>query len=231
MDTTVIVTLSILGAIVIALIFFLIVLSYEPRKHDRSLLDDNIAKPNLGKGEQGELLVDKELRNIAYQFGGYVYRQLGLEDKYSNRSEIDNIYISDSGVFIIETKNRSGKIIGFENDEKWIIKHKHSHKYIENPLRQNQRHVRFFSRVFPHCCPIHSLVIFIDADISDVNISNVINLYQLGEYIKRIGRQISDSKMEYINSLVKKVADNPPFTHKQYSKWVKDHFRDGSFTN
>ena len=54
--------------------------------------------------------------------------------------QIDHIVVSVYGIFIIETKNYSGKIYGYEESKGWSV-YLGGQKYpMQNPLRQNHSH-------------------------------------------------------------------------------------------
>lgn len=58
-------------------------------------------------------------------------------------TQIDHVFVSVFGVFVVETKNMGGWIFGSEKDQKWTQVFPGGEKYkLQNPLRQNYRHVR-----------------------------------------------------------------------------------------
>lgn len=76
-------------------------------------------------------------------------------------TQIDHIYISRMGIFVIETKNYSGWIFGTRNEEKWTQKLRHKSISFQNPLRQNLGHVRALEMLLgAPASHIHSVVIF-----------------------------------------------------------------------
>lgn len=57
-------------------------------------------------------------------------------------SQIDHLIISNCGLFVIETKNLKGWILGYENSEYWTqIFYKRKERFY-NPVRQNWGHIR-----------------------------------------------------------------------------------------
>jgi len=57
-------------------------------------------------------------------------------------TQIDHIFVSKFGIFVVETKNMKGWIFGRENQAQWtqqIFKVKNK---FQNPLRQNYKHVK-----------------------------------------------------------------------------------------
>ena len=58
-------------------------------------------------------------------------------------TQIDHVFVSAFGVFVVETKNMAGWIFGKERDPEWTQVFRGGKKYtFQNPLRQNYRHVR-----------------------------------------------------------------------------------------
>lgn len=57
-------------------------------------------------------------------------------------AQIDHVFVSRFGVFVIETKNWSGRIHGHPLDRLWTQVFPARSKRYENPLRQNRRHVK-----------------------------------------------------------------------------------------
>ncbi|MBU0973058.1 MAG: NERD domain-containing protein [Proteobacteria bacterium] len=62
-------------------------------------------------------------------------------------TQIDQIIVSEYGIFVVETKNMKGWIFGEEHQKVWtqsIFKHKSK---FQNPLHQNYKHVKTLERV------------------------------------------------------------------------------------
>ena len=58
-------------------------------------------------------------------------------------TQIDHVFVSVFGVFVVETKNKGGWIFGSERNREWTQVFPGGQKYkFQNPLRQNHRHVR-----------------------------------------------------------------------------------------
>ena len=76
-------------------------------------------------------------------------------------TQIDHVIISRYGVFVVETKNMSGWIFGGEDDPFWIKTNRGNKLRFQNPLHQNESHIRALSnlaRVAPE--KMHSVVLF-----------------------------------------------------------------------
>lgn len=76
-------------------------------------------------------------------------------------TQIDHVFVSRFGVFVVETKNMKGWIFGGENQAQWTQKiFKKSFRF-QNPLRQNYKHVKALEvalNISPEV--IHSVVVF-----------------------------------------------------------------------
>lgn len=101
------------------------------------------------KGKLGEAKVSKVLSkefSSSNKMGSdyYVINDVLLKEK-GDSTQIDHLIISKYGIFVIETKNYSGKIFGYENQKNWT-QYLRGKKYtFQNPHRQNYKHVKFLS--------------------------------------------------------------------------------------
>jgi hypothetical protein len=120
-----------------------------------------IFKSPWSKGYLGELLVrllarfmlDKDTYNRVHNV------TLPTSD---GTTQIDHIFVSRFGIFVLETKNMQGWISGGENQAQWTQKiYKQSFAF-QNPLRQNFKHAKALEaalQVPPDT--IHSVVTFV----------------------------------------------------------------------
>ena len=105
----------------------------------------------------------------------------------SGTTQIDHVYVSVFGIFVIETKNYTGWIFGSEKQSKWtqvVYKQKH---YFQNPLRQNYAHIKALSELLQ--LPeekFHSMVVFLgDCELKTQMPPNVCRIRQAASYIRR----------------------------------------------
>ncbi|MBQ8250552.1 MAG: NERD domain-containing protein [Alphaproteobacteria bacterium] len=91
------------------------------------------------KGRRGE----SEVASILSQLPNSEYSVINdITIQNNNKSaQIDHVIISVYGIFVIETKNYSGWIMGGEKSDQWI-KNMYGHKYyFYNPIKQNYGHI------------------------------------------------------------------------------------------
>lgn len=77
-------------------------------------------------------------------------------------TQIDHVFVSRFGIFVLETKNMQGWIFGAEHQAQWTQKiFKKSFKF-QNPLRQNFKHVKAIEAALQIPTEtIHSVVTFV----------------------------------------------------------------------
>jgi len=157
-----------------------------------------------GKGFLGELLVrliiGKTKEGKQYVLNNYMVVD---EDK---SSQIDHIVIRKNGVFVIETKNYSGRIYGKENQHEWtqVLKYGKVKNKIYNPIKQNATHIYRIKKLIDEDVKIKSLVVFTQNNTKYIE-GNVIPLNVLGKTIKAS----SDTALtaEQMQNIYKKLLD------------------------
>ena len=107
-------------------------------------------------GEYGETLTERKL-NLLNLFGrkGRVLRNVYIPKENGETTEIDLIYITQKGVFVLESKNCSG----------WIFGDNHSQHYrLYNPIKQNNAHIKWLSKYLSYYTsfqmPFFSFIVF-----------------------------------------------------------------------
>ena len=94
------------------------------------------------KGMMGEFAV-KMAAFLALPSSEYRrYHNLTLPTAYGT-TQIDHVFVSVYGVFVVETKNMGGWIFGRKWDRQWTQVFPGARKFrFQNPIRQNHKHVR-----------------------------------------------------------------------------------------
>lgn len=65
-------------------------------------------------------------------------------------TQIDHIVVSPYGIFVIETKNYKGWILGGENSDKWTQNIWGNKYQMPNPIHQNEAHIRSLKKTIPN---------------------------------------------------------------------------------
>ena len=141
-------------------------------------------------GLYGEKLTVFELELCV--FAGYKGNILhNLEIQAGNRTiQIDVLFITQKGIFVIESKNYSGSVSGAEYQNKWTLRTYRKDYNFYNPITQNQIHINMLSNII-HNTKIFSLIAFsekCDLGYIDIHKQNVFvfNRYALHDVIKDI---------------------------------------------
>lgn len=169
-------------------------------------------------GDIGEQKVSHMLNEIADQYSGHVYSKYIFEYEQGSSSEIDHILVTIGGVFIVETKSNKGTVVGTKEDENWnCIKEKYpEYKSLDNPLQQNQGHIKHLRRMFKKNPPhMTSVIIFPEANLSCLDIPNVYSMESAKEFIEDCIRK-SIHKKQYSKYFVKRICE-------QLDEIIKEH--------
>jgi hypothetical protein len=114
------------------------------------------------KGKRGEKLTEREL-NLVKFFGrdGKVLRNVYVPKANGETSEIDVVFITQKGIFVIESKNYSGWIFGDEKSSYWTVMLPNKTKSrFYNPVKQNRTHIKWLSQYLNNEVPLFSIVAF-----------------------------------------------------------------------
>jgi len=118
-------------------------------------------------GNLGESMVDRCLRK--FRGNGFARLRDVMVPARNGTSQIDNILVSQHGIFVIETKNYSGSVYGDESSAKWVQLAPGNYKEpreFYNPIWQNNGHIRalrsLLEQSFPKKVPYHNIVVFSD---------------------------------------------------------------------
>ena len=102
-----------------------------------------IYRPSI-LGNRGEAKVRSILSKLPES--DYIVRNDILLNTEHGTSQIDHVVVSVYGIFVIETKNIRGWILGDQYGDEWV-KNVYGNKYrFRNPLKQNYGHVKALER-------------------------------------------------------------------------------------
>ncbi|HPG92452.1 MAG TPA: NERD domain-containing protein [Clostridia bacterium] len=171
-------------------------------------------KTPQGRGIVGELSV-KIILGKTKEGEKYIINNFMLVDN-GKSSQIDHILINQNGVFVIETKNYSGRIYGNQSQQEWTqvlsygkIKHK-----LYNPIKQNATHIYRLKKLLPEETYIKSVVVFVQNNTKYIQAQGVLNLGQLAKCIKTSGdHSLCPSEMSNIYNLLLKAKNECSVTN------------------
>ncbi len=164
---------------IISLFVGLIVLIVWTIKRNRDSQSSKTRSQRLG--DAGESLVNDYL----YRFkDSYVINNFIIKDGKST-AQIDHIFISKKGIFVIETKNYSGNLYGSQDQREWtqVLAYGHTKNKHYNPYMQNVKHVALLSKQ-TGITNIYNAVVIIKANIRHVQCDCVYDYYDFKKRMK-----------------------------------------------
>lgn len=117
-------------------------------------------------GEKGERLTAKKLVRVDKTgFSGKVLQNIYIPKSNGETSEIDLLFITKIGIFVIESKNYSGYIFGTDTNQKWTLTLHAGQGFTEkhqfyNPIKQNQTHIKWLNRYLNEDIRMFSIIAF-----------------------------------------------------------------------
>ena len=157
-------------------------------------------KSSWYRGKVGEKQAENALRILSKRgIYGRIIKNVYLTKENGETSELDVVYITAVGLFVLECKNYKGWIFGSEKSEYWTVTlpsgKGRSRKYkFYNPLKQNLSHIpplnEYLKKAFPDkTIPVFPIVVFTErASLKKVN---VYSDYQPVIYIKDINMRVT----------------------------------------
>lgn len=154
-------------------------------------------------GNEGEFIVSEKLNSLKQKYECELITNFKFIDQYGKEVEIDQILITQSMVYVIETKNWLGTIYGNEDEEIWNKYHNGKYSNPRNPIMQNERHIRKLKKMLgDHPPKMQSMIIILGGDFSNIN-SN--KLYTLNDAINKIEQDIILNKKSHSSNYVKNI--------------------------
>ena len=113
-------------------------------------------------GRRGEKLTERKLKWLKL-FGrkGKILRNIYVPKDNGETTEIDMLFITQKGIFVIESKNYSGWIFGDEKSLQWTQTLSQRNKIqFYNPIWQNRTHMKWLREYLADNTPLFSLIVF-----------------------------------------------------------------------
>lgn len=153
-----------------------------------------ILRPKM-KGFFGEIIV----RIILSLLPKEEYRVLNdcLLPTENGTTQIDHIVLSRFGIFVIETKNYSGKLYGKEFSEHWTQINGRSKVSIYNPLRQNYHHTKVLEDLLelPSSCFIPVVVFSVESTVKVESSKPLVYTVNLNRLIRSYEQEVIDPSL------------------------------------
>lgn len=153
-----------------------------------------------------------------------VLHDILLESK-DKTSQIDHVVVSAYGIFVIETKNYQGLILGQEKDGRFMqILHKNKYPFL-NPILQNKGHIQALEVTLEEFLPLHfiSIVAFSDDCTLKVESNNVVYFSEVTKRIRQYEEKtINPVDMHKIYYTLKSKNIQDPARRKEHVEKIKE---------
>lgn len=171
------------------IILFVVVFIILKLPSVKGIIGETIIKIVIGKNSQNQ----KKKK--------YVINDLVLEIAPGKTAQIDHVVINQNGIFVIETKNYSGRIYGNESQMQWtqVLNYGKVKNQFYSPVKQNQTHIYAIQKILNQNATIHSIVVFVKGNTQYIQSPNVYTIRGLIQKLKTSsGKMISPEQMDVI---------------------------------
>lgn len=180
------------------------------------------------KGKQEENRVSAALSNVAFRKNGFLVADVIVPSKDSSlTSQIDHIYIDQTGIYVIETKNYGGRIYGNDFDNQWtqVLAFGKTKNSFYSPVKQNYTHLMRLSEYLNlDSSKFHSMIVFSKrGDLRYINSTKIYDLKSMCQTIKR--NKIQILTIEEVNRACQKLrllVLNPIQTNKEHVRQIQE---------
>ncbi len=179
------------------------------------------------KGTIGEAKVNARLNFLGNEY--FIINDILIKSSNGYTSQIDELVLSEYGIFVIETKNYKGWIFGNETSENWtqvLFKEKHTFR---NPIKQNWSHIYALKNIlsdFPNLKYFPIVVFSGSATLKNIE-SSVPVIYdnKLNSTIRKLSSEkcISEDEIEKIKSILESSEITDKSARKEHVKNIKQN--------
>lgn len=187
------------------------------------------------KGRYGEKLTERELKLVRLLGRkGYVLRNVYVPKDNGETSEIDVLFITQKGIFVIESKNYSGWIFGDEKAAYWTATLPNGSKNrFFNPIKQNNTHIKWLRQYLGDDIPLYSIVAFSErCELKNVMVQSfdkyVIKRKQIYATVRRIWEynedKLDESRVEEIYKMLEALTHVDEAVKKAHVENINDKY-------
>ena len=183
-------------------------------------------KSPKGKGWLGELKVRLVIKKTKPGVR-YVINNLVLRLENGKTTQIDHVLINRNGIFVIETKNYSGRIYGDEGRLEWtqVLNYGKTKNKLYNPIKQNKSHIYHISKILTEDITLTSAVVFVQGNIQYIDADGVYSQYGLKRLIRTPATSLTLSQMKQAYTDLTEAHD-ATVTGREHIRNIRDTQRD-----
>lgn len=180
------------------------------------------------RGKIGESKVSKRLDKLAKKYGGYVIDDVIIPGENDKTSQIDHIYLCKYGLYVVETKNYSGRIYGNDKQREWtqVLAYGNTKNKLYNPVMQNQTHIYRLLQLLKVRVNAISVIVFVRGNVDYIESDYVFDLHGLKHLLDDARPCIDDATVERIFNTIMEYKLNPAKTNKEHVQEIKQMQKD-----
>jgi len=179
-------------------------------------------KTPTGKGIWGEFQVKMVLGKNKPDTKYVINNLMIINDGKS--SQIDHLVMNKTGIFVIETKNYSGRIYGNEDQKEWtqVLSYGKVKNRFYNPILQNRTHIFALSKLIGRSDCFISIIVFPKAQLMTNTNTSVGYFGSIKRRYKAQTKEIfSVEELNRIHGILMEYKNNPPVSNKQHIESIK----------
>lgn len=150
------------------------------------------------QGQTRQKQVSQLLHDVASPNDRIINDGIFINPKTGVSSQIDHIFISTKGIFVIETKNYSGIIYGTDDQREWTqsLNYGKTVNKFYSPVKQNFTHVYLIRTLLNMPLPVFNIVVFVQGNTEYINSEYIYTLPSLKRLLENSPEQISVGEVE-----------------------------------
>lgn len=177
--------------------------------------------PNGSRSFLADQTTSTILRTLIPTLGGKVITNVVIPTKDNKYIQIGHIYLTTHGIFLIESKNIGGKVLGSDNDEHWVLyfpNNPNDRYQVVNAVKQNQERINALERLLGIEDEIYNIVTFVKADVRDIHSDHVYYPFDMKKVIYSTKDDVmyTDEEIEEMYNTILDIKKNPILSYEQY---------------
>ena len=190
--------MAIIFIFILALILVCSIVYIRESKKQKKI-KENMSKNKKENIDNGECYVNYELSKIK----GEMINNFIIKDDFNNKThQINQIFICKKGIFVIKTRNYSGKIYGNDTQTKWtqVLSSGKTNNEFHSPVRQNENHIDLLKNILGENESYNNIVVFVK--------NNTKNIDSKFTYpLKKLRKHIVEMQDVYTEEQIKEIKD------------------------
>lgn len=177
-------------------------------------------------GYVGEKRVANRLKKVANKCGGYLINDVIIPGEQNKKtSQIDHILFTRYGIFVIETKNFSGRIYGRDDQAEWtqVLNYGRIKNKIYNPVKQNATHCYRLRTIIKDDVKFISVVVFVRENDGNITSDYVCGLKDIRNILKGRNEIYSKECIKNAYNSVLYYKTNGATLKKEHDKEIKEN--------